>query len=93
MKKRIEELKPSCSIAQPLQMLRVFVPSRGVPDITSVVVFDTSFHTSMPEKAYRYLYQQKYYTENKVRKYGLRTSHQYVAQEAAKGFWVVHLKS
>ena len=25
-----------------------------LPDITSVVVFDTSFHTTMPEKAYRY---------------------------------------
>jgi len=39
----------------------------------------------MPEKAYRYPLPTKYYTENKVRKYGAHgTSHQYVAQEAAK---------
>ncbi|MBP2623603.1 acetate kinase [Streptococcus oricebi] len=56
-----------------------------LPDITSVVVFDTSFHTSMPEKAYRYPLPSKYYRENQVRKYGAHgTSHEYVAQEAAK---------
>ena len=56
-----------------------------LPDIISVVVFDTSFHTTMPEKAYRYPLPTKYYTENKVRKYGAHgTSHQYVAKEAAK---------
>lgn len=56
-----------------------------LPDITSVVVFDTSFYTTMPEKAYRYPLPTKYYTENKVRKYGAHgTSHQYVAKEAAK---------
>ena len=56
-----------------------------LPDITSVVVFDTSFHTTMPEKAYRYPLPTKYYTENKVRKYGAHgTSHQYVAKKAAK---------
>ena len=58
-----------------------------LPDITSVVVFDTSFHASMPEKAYRYPLPTKYYTENKVRKYGAHgTSHQFVAGEAAKLF-------
>lgn len=56
-----------------------------LPDITSVAVFDTSFHTTMPEKAYRYPLPTKYYTENQVRKYGAHgTSHMYVSQEAAK---------
>ncbi|MCP1639881.1 acetate kinase [Streptococcus gallinaceus] len=56
-----------------------------LPDITSVVVFDTSFHTTLPKYAYMYPIPQKYYTENKVRKYGAHgTSHKYVAQEAAK---------
>lgn len=56
-----------------------------LPDATSVVVFDTAFHTTMPEKAYRYPLPKKYYTENAVRKYGAHgTSHEYVAHEAAK---------
>ena len=56
-----------------------------LPDITSVVVFDTSFHTNMPKYAYLYPIPQKYYRDYKVRKYGAHgTSHKYVAQEAAK---------
>ena len=56
-----------------------------LPDNYQCSCFDTSFHTSMPEKAYRYPLPTKYYTENKVRKYGAHgTSHQFVAGEAAK---------
>lgn len=56
-----------------------------LPDATSVVVFDTAFHTTMPEKAFRYPFPKKYYTEHAVRKYGAHgTSHEYVAHEAAK---------
>lgn len=56
-----------------------------LPDITSMVVFDTSFHTTMPKYAYLYPIPQKYYRDYKVRKYGAHgTSHKYVAQEAAK---------
>ncbi|MGO2988970.1 acetate kinase [Lactococcus cremoris] len=56
-----------------------------LPDATSVVVFDTAFHTTMPEKAFRYPLPKKYYTDYTVRKYGAHgTSHMYVSQEAAK---------
>ena len=49
------------------------------------MVFDTSFHTTMPEKLIVTPLPTKYYTENKVRKYGAHgTSHGYVAGEAAK---------
>ena len=52
---------------------------------TSAAVFDTAFHTSMPEVAYRYPVPNRYYTDYQVRKYGAHgTSHQYVSQEAAK---------
>lgn len=56
-----------------------------LPDATSVVVFDTAFHTTMPEKAFRYPLPKEYYTDYAVRKYGAHgTSHMYVSQEAAK---------
>ena len=83
--RKVEEL----SLLAPLHNLANAAGIRAFreicPNITSVVVFDTSFHTTMPEKAYRYPLPTKYYTENKVRKYGAHgTSHQYVAGEAAK---------
>ncbi len=56
-----------------------------LPEVFAIAVFDTAFHTTMPEKAYRYPIAEIYYTDYKVRKYGAHgTSHQYVAQEAAR---------
>jgi acetate kinase len=58
-----------------------------LPNATAVAVFDTAFHTTMPEKAYRYPLPTKYYTDYNVRKYGAHgTSHMYVSQEAAQYF-------
>lgn len=82
---KIEELSLLAPLHNPANAAGVRAFKELLPDITSVVVFDTSFHTSMPEKAYRYPLPTKYYTENKVRKYGAHgTSHQFVAGEAAK---------
>jgi len=82
---KVEELSLLAPLHNPANAAGVRAFKELLPDITSVVVFDTSFHTTMPEKAYRYPLPTKYYTENKVRKYGAHgTSHQFVAGEAAK---------
>lgn len=82
---KVEELSLLAPLHNPANAAGIRAFREILPDITSVVVFDTSFHTSMPEKAYRYPLPTKYYTENKVRKYGAHgTSHKYVAEEAAK---------
>lgn len=82
---RVEELALLAPLHNKANAAGIRAFKELLPDITSVVVFDTSFHTTMPEKAYRYPLPTKYYTENKVRKYGAHgTSHQYVAKEAAK---------
>ncbi len=55
-----------------------------MPGTPMVAVFDTAFHQSMPEKAYLYAIPYKYYTENKIRRYGFHgTSHSYVANRCA----------
>ena len=83
--KKIEELSLLAPLHNPANADGIRAFKEILPDITSVAVFDTSFHTTMPEKAYRYPLPTKYYTENKVRKYGAHgTSHEYVAHEAAK---------
>ena len=82
---KVEELSLLAPLHNPANAAGIRAFREILPDITSVVVFDTSFHTTMPEKAYRYPIPTKYYTENKVRKYGAHgTSHAYVAKEAAK---------
>ena len=54
----------------------------GIPQ---VLVFDTTFHQTMPERAFMYGVPYDWYTENGVRRYGAHgMSHQYVTEEAAK---------
>ena len=82
---KVEELSLLAPLHNPANAAGIRAFREILPHITSVVVFDTSFHTTLPEKAYRYPIPTKYYTENKVRKYGAHgTSHEYVAKEAAK---------
>ncbi len=49
-------------------------------DLPMVGVFDTSFHTTMPETSYLYGIPYELYTRLKVRRYGFHgTSHRYIA--------------
>ena len=52
--------------------------------VPEVVVFDTAFHSTMPEKAFIYPVPYEYYEKYKVRRYGFHgTSHRYVSAELA----------
>ena len=56
-----------------------------MPKTPMALVFDTSFHATMPEKAYLYGVAYEDYKKYGVRKYGFHgTSHKFVSQEAAK---------
>ena len=58
---------------------------REVMDVPMVLVFDTTFHATMPQKAYMYGIPYELYEQYKVRKYGFHgTSHKYITGEAAK---------
>ncbi len=56
-----------------------------MPGTPMVLVFDSSFHQTMPEKAYMFGIKYEDYKAYGVRKYGAHgTSHKFVSQEAAK---------
>ena len=56
-----------------------------MPGTPMSLVFDSSFHATMPPKAYLYGIDYDDYKKYAVRKYGAHgTSHKYVSQEAAK---------
>ncbi|EHJ57662.1 acetate kinase [Streptococcus urinalis FB127-CNA-2] len=82
---KIDELSALAPLHNPAHVAGIKAFKEILPDITSVAVFDTAFHTTMPAVAYRYPIANKYYEDYQVRKYGAHgTSHQYVSQEAAK---------
>ncbi len=56
-----------------------------MPGVPMVAVFDTTFHSTMPAKAYMYAIPYEVYDKYKIRKYGFHgTSHKFVSQETAK---------
>ena len=56
-----------------------------MPGVPMVAVFDTTFHATMPAKAYMYAIPYEVYDEYKIRKYGFHgTSHKFVSEETGK---------
>ena len=54
-------------------------------DVKQVAVFDTSFHQTIPKKAFLYGLPYEFYEKYKIRKYGFHgTSHRYVSRKVAK---------
>ncbi|MBE3133579.1 MAG: acetate kinase [Acidobacteria bacterium] len=55
------------------------------PNIPQVAIFDTSFHSTMPDTSYLYAIPYQLYRRFKIRKYGFHgTSHRYIAYRYRK---------
>ena len=70
------------------------------PNLPQVAVFDTAFHQTMPDVAYRYAIPKELYENDRIRRSGFHgSSHAYVsnraseltAKEGAHGWLVAHL--
>lgn len=56
-----------------------------MPSVPEVLVFDTAFHTTIPEYAARYAIPDEYYEKYAIKRYGAHgSSHKFIAEEAAK---------
>lgn len=56
-----------------------------MPNIPQVLVFDTSFHTTIPDEAALYAIPYEYYEKYGIKRYGAHgTSHKYITKQAAK---------
>ena len=81
---KIEQLSDLAPLHNPANATGIKAFKKLLPNITSVAVFDTSFHTSMPAVNYLYSLPMEYYEKHAARKYGAHgTSHQYVSERAA----------
>lgn len=81
----IEDVIPLAPLHNPPSLIGIRACMEVMPDIPHVVVFDTSFHQTMPPTSYLYALPYEYYEKYKIRRYGAHgTSHRYVADRAAK---------
>ena len=68
-----------------LSNLHLYACQSKFPGKPNVVVFDTAFHQTLPEKAYMYPIPYEYYDKYKVRKYGAHgTSHRFIGRRVAE---------
>ncbi|MGN1412238.1 MAG: acetate/propionate family kinase [Oscillospiraceae bacterium] len=83
---KIDELSELAPVHNHAHVLALNACKSVLPEgVPQVVVFDTSFHQTMPEKAYMYALPYECYEKFKIRKYGFHgTSHRYVSQKVAE---------
>ncbi|MGX7131009.1 acetate/propionate family kinase [Enterococcus songbeiensis] len=80
---KIEELAELAPLHNPANAMGIKAFKHILPNIISVAVFDTSFHTTMPKVNYMYSIPKEYYEKYAARKYGAHgTSHRYVSERA-----------
>jgi acetate kinase len=83
VKAEIQRLAALAPLHNPANYVGIEVAERVFAQAQQVAVFDTAFHQTLPEHAFRYALPTALYTEQRIRKYGFHgTSHQYVAAQA-----------
>ena len=82
---KLKELIPLAPLHNPANISGAENMMRILPNAKHVGIFDTAYHSTMPEKAYLYGVPYSWYREHKIRRYGFHgSSHQYVIGEAVK---------
>lgn len=65
----------------PANLMGIEACEKIMPGIPQVAVFDTGFHSTMPDYAYMYALPYRYYTQYGIRRYGFHgTSHRFVSK-------------
>ncbi len=83
--KTLEQYNKLAPLHNPVNIVCIKASQKLLPGVKDVAVFDTAFHSTMPDFAYVYPLPYKFYKQNKIRRYGFHgTSHQFVAREAVK---------
>lgn len=81
----IERLVPVAPLHNPANITGIRTAQTLRPDLPQIAVFDTAFHTTMPEYAARYAIDVETADAHRIRRYGFHgTSHAYVSRKTAE---------
>lgn len=81
----MEKLVPLAPLHNPANIAGIRVARELRPDLPQVAVFDTAFHATLPEHAWRYALDPAVADAHAIRRYGFHgTSHAHVSRAAAK---------
>jgi acetate kinase len=83
VKEKIKQLFELAPLHNSANLEGIVVAEDVFSSAKQVAVFDTAFHQTIPELAYKYAIPNFLLTENKIRAYGFHgTSHKYVSENA-----------
>ena len=81
----IEKLSALAPLHNPPNLQGIQACRKLLPKVPHVAVFDTAFHNTMPNYAFRYAIPSEWYDTKKFRRYGFHgTSVEYVSQRAIR---------
>lgn len=81
----LEELNDLAPLHNPANISALRAAMHVLPDAKHIVAFDTAFHATLPEVAYRYAIPNAVYESEHIRRFGFHgTSHYYVSTQAAR---------
>ncbi len=82
---KIKSLFSLAPLHNPANLEGITVAASIFPNAQQIAVFDTAFHQSIPEHAYKYAIPNSYMEKDDIRLYGFHgTSHKYVSATAIK---------
>ena len=83
VKAKIKALSSLAPLHNPANLEGIEVAEAIFPSAKQVAVFDTAFHQSIPEYAFKYAIPNEYSEKHHIRLYGFHgTSHKYVSEQA-----------
>ncbi len=81
----IKKLSALAPLHNPANLAGIKAAKKALPKSTHWAVFDTSFHSTLPEHAYLYGLPYSLYKKQGIRRYGFHgSSHKYVSQRATE---------
>lgn len=82
---KLNELVPLGPLHMPANISGIKACQKVMPNTPNVALFDTAFHSTMPEYVYRYALPYEWCEKYGVRRYGFHgMSHQFIAGETAR---------
>ena len=85
VEKVIGEYSRMAPLHNPANLMGIRAAKKYFPKALHVAVFDTAFHSTLPDEAYLYAIPYEYYEKYKIRRYGFHgISHQYVSMKTAE---------
>jgi len=82
---QIKALSKLAPLHNPINLKPIQALHKTHPKLLQVAIFDTAFHQTLPEKAYRYALPTSLYQQHHLRRYGFHgSSHQVICRRYAK---------